>query len=767
MIERVSIDARRRLAALATVACWVAPAVAQQVRTDGPGPLEIAREPGPVTLDAPITRWDEGLPLGNGTIGALVWGGDNVLRVSLDRGDLWDERMPAPLTAKDWTYATLRKLVADGNEAKLHEMFDAPYDAVAYPTKLPIGRIELVFPPASKARRFELDLRDARVTAGYTQSRVRAHAVSTRNVIYMHVDYGLPEMRLTPAAGLAKLGYEVAKVSHEGGETWFEQSTTTGLKYAVAVREMRDTRGGVDFAVAITTSRESSDPVAAARAATVYAGDYEYDRYFDQLHWGRWDQFWKGSQIKLPDKRMQAQYELAEYLYGAGSRIGSPPMALQGLWTADAGGLPPWKGDYHNDLNTQMTYIAYPSAGLFTEGQAFLDFLWQRKPRFEQFAKSFYDVSGLVVPGVMTQDGQATGGWAQYSLSPTNSAWLAQSFYQHWRYTMDAEFLSTRAYPWCAGVGRALASLLKADENGKLRLPLSSSPELFDNSMRAWLAPNSNYDLALMQWLFGALQEMATASGNTADVATWAGLRANLEPLDTEPESGALTVARGIPYRESHRHLSHAMAIFPLGLVTVEGSPAERKTIEATLQGIEGPGTEAWAGYTFPWFACMCARAGKADKALDYLEKYLAYTGRNGFHLNNEQTAKRKADPASSPFTLEGNFLAMQAVHEMLLQSWGGVVRVFPAVTASWKNISFVDLRTDGGHRVSATRENGVTTSVSILTRSAGKLRLRDPFAGRAAVWTGTQPVKAGDNYEFDAKAGEVLAGKASGATDK
>jgi alpha-L-fucosidase 2 len=775
---------------MAALTCAIAPAAARQRVTTGVRPFDIPREPGPISVDAPINRWDEGLPLGNGTIGALAWGSDNVFRLSLDRGDLWDERLPAPLTAKDWTYATLRKLVADGNEAKEHELFDAPYDTVAYPTKLPVGRVELVFPAAAKARRFELDTQAALVTAGYTPSRVRANVASTRNVMYIRVDYGTPELHLLPPEGVTKLGYEPAKVEHDGAETWFTQSTALGAKYVVAVRERHDEKGGTDFAISITTSRDSADPVADARRATVFAGDYQYERYLDALHYGRWDQFWKTSKAKVPDKRIQSQYELGKYLYGSGSRIGSPPMPLQGLWTADAGGLPPWKGDYHNDLNTQMTYIAYPTAGLFTEGQAFVDFLWQRKPRFEQFAKSFYDVSGLLVPGVMTLDGQATGGWAQYSLSPTNSAWLAQSFYQHWRYTMDAEFLSTRAYPWCAGVGRALASLLKADEKGKLHLPLSSSPEMFDNSPRAWLAPNSNYDLALMQWLFGALQEMAAASGNAADVATWTNLRANLDALDTETESGALTVARGIPYRESHRHFSHAMAIFPLGLISIEGSPAERKTVEATLQGIETAGTGGWVGYSYPWFSCMCSRAGKPDLALQYLEKYLDFTGRNGFHLNEDQTAKHPTDESHGPFTLEGNFLAMQAVHEMLLQSWGGVVRVFPSVSEKWKDVSFEDLRTDGGHRVTATREGGLTTSVSIQVRSTGKLRLRDPFPGREPIWSSTQPVKVGDadyqrraqlakeagqpappldtfDYEFDAKAGDLLVGKAPGVSQK
>src|SRR5882672_4989424 len=310
------------LAAIAAVTVGITPALARQVIRTGVGPMEVVREPAALRLTAPISRWDDALPLGNGTIGALVWGTDNLLRVSLDRGDLWDERLPAPLTGKDWNYATLRKLVGDGDEAKLHEMFDAPYESSAYPTKLPVGRFELVFPEDVKARGFELSLGAGEITAGYTPARVRVHVLSTGNLIYVRVDKGRPEMRLVPAAGVAKLGYEPAKVGTDTGEVWFEQAAGPALKYAVSVRERRDDEGGTDFAIAIVSTRDNPDPLLGARNATIFPSDYDYDEYVEQQHYQRWIQFWKGSKVKLPDKRFQAQYELAKYLYGAGSRIG-------------------------------------------------------------------------------------------------------------------------------------------------------------------------------------------------------------------------------------------------------------------------------------------------------------------------------------------------------------------------------------------------------------------------------------------------------------
>jgi alpha-L-fucosidase 2 len=157
-----------------------------------------------------------------------------------------------------------------------------------------------------------------------------------------------------------------------------------------------------------------------------------------------------------------------------------------------------------------MTYMAYQAAGHFDEGLSYLDFLWDRRPRFQRFAREFYGTGGLATPGVMTLAGAPLAGWVQYSLSPTMSAWSAHLFYLHWRYTMDDTFLRERAYPWASDVGACMLGLLKPDANGVLVLPLSSSPEVFDNSHRAWLQPNSNYDLMSLRMLFLALARWPT-----------------------------------------------------------------------------------------------------------------------------------------------------------------------------------------------------------------------------------------------------------------
>jgi alpha-L-fucosidase 2 len=146
-----------------------------------------------------------------------------------------------------------------------------------------------------------------------------------------------------------------------------------------------------------------------------------------------------------------------------------------------------------------------PEAGL-----ALLDYQWERLPVYRRFAREFYGVDGAVVPGVATLAGNPTGGWSQYAFSPTGGLWVGHLFYRHWRFFMDHRFLAQRAYPWLKEIASGVVHLLES-RNGRLYLPLSSAPEIHDNTLAAWLTPNSNYDLALMHWTFDALTEMAEA----------------------------------------------------------------------------------------------------------------------------------------------------------------------------------------------------------------------------------------------------------------
>ncbi len=749
-------------------------------------------------IDGPITRWDEGLPLGNGLVGALVWGEGRTIRISLDRADLWDTRRPEIFSSPDWTYANMVALKEAKNHARHQELFDVPYDTIPYPTKLPAGRVEIGLPERFTITGFQSQPGKTVVWVYLRGDREQKDSIAVVSVSETEpaiIASGLPlgfTADIKWPEGLKKLGYPEPELGFDGFAKWYTQRTMEPLSYTVLVSNAQPRITNPDLAaldIGITTGVTPEEALRAAREVVRDKPNFD-----DVLPASPWDAF-DVSRVRIPNAALQMHYNLCKHLYIAGSAPDQPPMPLQGVWTADEGGLPPWKGDYHNDLNTQMTYLAYHAAGLVDQGLSWINFNWNLMAEYRAFASGFYALpprddryadprhEPALIPGVMTIKGQPMGGWGQYSLSPTHSAWIAQCFYLHWKHTGDEAFLRDRAYPFCAAVGNGLLGLMTRDESGHLKLPLTSSPEIHDNSYAAWLIPNCNYDLSLMRWLFAALKEMAEIQGDANVAAKWAAALAAMEPLHIDPKTGLMFDARET-YAQSHRHFSHAMAIHPLGILSVEGSDADRAAINATLDQMKAMGTDWWTGYSFSWASCMFARAGRAEEALDFLTKYLAFTGPNGFHLNGDQSGTGLSKFTYRPFTLEGNFLAMEAIHQMLLQSHGTVgipnseiLRVFPAVSEKWAEVSFDGLRAEGGWIVSARRQNGRTNRVEVL-RPAGSrerattapemdpnapgrtLRLRDPFVGRDAHWS--RPVRhEGGHVVIDLRPGEWLHGEA------
>lgn len=717
-----------------------------------------------LVLGAPISTWDEAIPLGNGLLGGLLWGQGNLIRLSLDRGDLWDERPAAGFRSNDFNYATMKQVAAARNQSEFDAIFDSNWNG-PHPTKIPAGRLEITLDPSQQVKRFELNLASAEGRAWFTNgTRLDSFFNATAPVSVIQIPGPAPAgWRLLTPASLSQLGYPAAQTGAAGNLKWFLQPAADGLAYCVCAGAQSSPQGTI-MAATVTSTHDGADPVQIARDRVTAALAAGYDAQL-QAHKAWWEQFWRKSAVVIPETPILQHYYLVRYFYGAASRRGAKPMPLQGVWTADAGELPPWKGDYHNDLNTQMTYLAYYTSGNFDEGACFLDFLWDLLPSFRTFATNFFAEPGAAVPGVMSLAGQPLGGWGQYSLSPTMGAWCGHLFYLHWRYTGDTQFLHDRAYPWCSEIGLCLRSLLVADTNGMLKLPLSSSPEIYDNTMSAFLTPNSNFDLATMKMFFLALEEMAAADGRPTEAASWAASAAALGPFAVNGAKALrIDPVRDIPY--NHRHFSNLMGIHPYNLITVDGGSADQAIIDASLAQYEGLGTSYWCGYSFSWMACLRARVGKAESALRNLDIYQkAFILRNGFHANGDQTRSGFSSFTYRPFTLEGNFLGMQAVHEMLLQSWNaqpgsgapGILRIFPAMPWRWHDAAFYDLRAEGGHRVSAMRENNATVWLRVVAGSSGVVKIRDNFGGRTPVWSRSDVTRAGNNFEVQLAAGESV----------
>lgn len=387
-------------------------------------------------------------------------------------------------------------------------------------------------------------------------------------------------------------------------------------------------------------------------------------------------------------------------------------MPLQGVWTADDGKLPPWKGDYHHDLNTQMCYYSYLKANHVEEGLCFLDFLWALLPQAKMFAQQFYHADGICLPTVMSIDGQPMCGWPMYSFSPASQIWLCQLFERHYRFTGDLNFLRTRTYPYLKETAKFILSLLREGTDGLLYLPLSSSPEIHGNTPQAWLTPNSNYDLALMRYLFCQLSELSYTVC-PEDRPLWHSTLQKLPGLALS-HNGGYRISPTEDLMESHRHFSHLMAIHPLRLISYD-TPEHKAVINACIDEMELLGSGQWVGFSFAWMAELYALQKNGEGAAAQLELFWRYfCSSNGFHVNGDYKKGGFTTWHYRPFTLEGNMCAADALQEMLLFSEADTLELFPAVPERFEYASFENFRAQNRLLISARIEKGQIASVAI-----------------------------------------------------
>lgn len=692
------------------------------------------------------TSWDEGIPLGNGMLGALVWQKGERLRLSLDRADLWDLRPMTNLDKPEWRFKWVQEQWQKDAYKNVQNMFDVPYDTSAGPSKIPAGALEFDIKSLGEVASVELFL-DKALCEVVWQNGVRletfTHAKSPMGWFrfkglkgeilpeLVTPDYNLEgttgEVNPVTGADLRRLGYEKGTVLKGKNNITYTQKGWGGFEYQINVRWQRNNEGDTDGCWSISSKFPNGIKQPLAEQITQSAFSKGFNAHFKE-HQTWWRTFWSQSNVVLPDKILHKQWYLETYKLGAATGNGAPPISLQAVWTADNGKLPPWKGDFHNDLNTQLSYWSSYSSNHLTQAQGFIDWLERNKPEFERYTRQYFQKSGINIPGVTTLTGQPMGGWIQYSFSPTVSAWLAHHYYLQWRYSMDRTFLSQKAYPFLKNVAIFLKEISIKNDKGQRQLPLSSSPEIFDNSKKAWFATMTNYDLALIKWTFEKSAELATELGKIEEAQKWQKIGSEWGDFDIDEASG-FTFAKGFPYEASHRHFSHLMAFHPMGLVDWSQGEKAQNTIKNTLKNLDKYGPDWFCGYSYSWLGNLRARAFDGEGAAQALRIFAEnFCLKNSFHANGDQSGKGYSKFTYRPFTLEGNFAFASGVQEMLLQSHTGIVHVFPAIPKYWKDVRFDKLRTEGAFIISAEMKNGNLSKINILAEKGGLLKLKNAF---------------------------------------
>ncbi|MEI7724547.1 MAG: glycoside hydrolase family 95-like protein [Bacteroidota bacterium] len=715
-------------------------------------------------------RWDEGIPLGNGMLGALIWQKDSSLRIALDRADLWDLRPVREFALPQFSFTWVKEQLENGTYDSVQKFFDEPYERDAGPTKIPAGALEIPVGGMGEVESVHLYLSDALCEVKWKSgARFIVFVDANRNRGWFHLEnfplpvalkLDAPDFTLQAQKGtsnsvdgqsLGRLNYTLPVIN----------GSTTGFLYT-----RQQGYGNFHFAVIVEWKEISGNVVEGSwRIETSHAKEFS-DLSFESLrhdsahmsfdsailgHRRWWKEYWEQSSIKLPDSLLENQWYRDIYKFGSASRKGAPPITLQAVWTADNGKLPPWKGDFHNDLNTQLSYWPGYSSNHLEESRVFCDWIWRNRGNAENYTKNYFNCEGLNFPGVSTLSGEPMGGWIQYALSPTISCWLAQHFYNQWKYSGDLDFLVQEAYPFISNAAIFIENL--SIKKGKFRqLPLSSSPEFNDNSSQAWFSQTTNYDLALIRWLYRTAAELATDLGKTDDLIRWERCLNNWPDLALS-DSGSLLIAPGYPYRVSHRHFSHLMSIYPLGIYDWNSGRFDREIISASIRELLRTGPDNWCGYSYAWLGNLQARAFNGEGAAEALRTFAGcFCLSNSFHANGDQSGTGKSTFTYRPFTLEGNFAFASGIQEMLMQSNHDLIVVFPAIPEKWKEVSFQNLRAQGAFLVSATRKDGKIQEVKIFCEKGGELHLKNPFGKERVRVNGARRVRFGLNGVFTIK---------------
>ncbi len=351
--------------------------------------------------------WDEAIPLGNGMLGALVWQKDGRIRISLDRADLWDLRPVKNLDKPEWRYTWVKEQWEKDTYSNVQEMFDVPYDRDPAPSKIPGAAIEFDISSMGQIELVELKLKEALCEIKWKNGAELRVFISAGNTVGWFRFIGTaaslkPELVTPPynlkedsgdenpvtGQDLRRLGYPEGSITRSDSSLTYDQNGWGGFRYQVSVRWKK----GVNMTQGCWSISSEfpgwGDKPAAGQItseASVSGFDEEYTK-----HAAWWKEYWSASGINIPDTLLNRQWYLEMYKLGSATGNGAPPISLQAVWSADNGKLPPWKGDFHHDLNTQLSYWPAYSANHLEQESGFIDWLQANKPAFEKYTKQYY-----------------------------------------------------------------------------------------------------------------------------------------------------------------------------------------------------------------------------------------------------------------------------------------------------------------------------------------------------------------------------------------